>query len=280
MAEGIVVGLEIIQIEQQQAQRLAVPARLGDPLTQRQVVTAPIGQAAQGIMLGHPAQQLAHQELVALRILVNVAADGTDDQQQQVVADGDPVLGHLFGRENQTGDEHIGHHDQHRAEQCPPEGHAEEEERADDQQSGAVAEVQLGPQGLEANIDQRGDDPDEHQQHRKDAVGLGAKGAAVERQHQHDDTGQDLQDAQQRQRRQPAGVGEVEQPVLDIEVAGDGDDQQQRGEPLRRARMPIQVLAKLAFQLGLEAQETKPAVQLPSVGGIAKILGRGMVDHG
>jgi len=54
--------------------------------------------------------------------------------------------------------------------------------------------------------------------------------------------------------------------VLDIEVAGDGDDQQQRGEPLRRARMPIQVLAKLAFQLGLEAQETKPAVQLPAVG--------------
>jgi len=96
-------------------------------------MAAPVGQTAERIVLGDPAQQLTGEELVALRVLVNIAADRADDQQQQVVADGDPVFRHLLGREDQAGHEHVGQHDQHRAQQRPPEGHAEKEERRDDQ---------------------------------------------------------------------------------------------------------------------------------------------------
>ncbi len=75
-------------------------------------MAAPIGQTAQGIVLGHPAQQLTHQELLALGVLVQIATDGTDDQQQRVIADRDPVLRQLCRRQDQVRHEHVQQHDQ------------------------------------------------------------------------------------------------------------------------------------------------------------------------
>jgi len=56
VAKRVVVGLEVIQIEQQQTQGAAIPARLRDSLVERPIMAASIGQTAKGIVLGHPAQ--------------------------------------------------------------------------------------------------------------------------------------------------------------------------------------------------------------------------------
>src|SRR3546814_18202342 len=93
MAECVVIGLEIIQIEQQKAQRPPVSTGLGDPLGQRAIMTAPVGQTAERVVLGDPAQQLAGQKLVELRVLMNIATDRADDQQQQVVRSEERRLG-------------------------------------------------------------------------------------------------------------------------------------------------------------------------------------------